>query len=168
MRVVSNASPLVNLARIGHLELLRDLFGNLLVPEAVWEEVVVAGAGQPGARLLEEATWVARHQVKNQSLVQALRQELDAGEAEAIALAVEVKADLLLMDERLGRETAQHLGRRVTDVIGVLVEAKRKGMLPEVKSPLDALRDKDGFRVSERLYARVLRDTGEVQEAGGV
>ena len=95
------------------------------------------------------------------SFVSALRPLL-------IALAVEVKADLLLMDERLGRETAQHLGRRVTGVIGVLVEAKRKGMLPEVKSPLDALRDKAGFRVSERLYARVLRDTGEVQEAGGV
>lgn len=163
MILVSNASPLVNLARIGHLELLHDLFGKLLVPEAVWEEVVVAGAGQPGARLLEEASWVTRRQVQNRSLVQALRQELDAGEAEAIALAVEVKADLLLMDERLGRETAQHLGLRVTGVIGMLVEAKRKGVLPEVKSLLDALRDKAGFRVSERLYARVLGDTGELR-----
>jgi len=163
MILVSNASPLVNLAGIGHLELFRDLFGKLLVPEAVWEEVVVAGAGQPGARLLEEASWVTRHQVKNQSLVQALRQELDAGEAEAIALAVEAKTDLLLMGERLGRETAQHLGRRVTGVIGVLVEAKRKGVLPEVKSLLDTLRDKAGFRVSERLYTRVLGDTGELR-----
>jgi len=155
------------MARIGRLELLRELFGNVLVPEAVWEEVVVTGAGQPGARLLEEAAWVARHQVTNHTVVQALRQGLDAGEAEAIALAVEVKADLLLMDERLGRETAQHLGCRVTGVIGVLVEAKRKGILPKVKSPLDALRDEAGFRVSERPCARVLGDAGEAEQAGG-
>ena len=70
------------LAGIDHLGLLRDLFGDLLVPEAVWEEVVVTGAGHPGARLLEGAIWVTRHQVTNQSLVQALRQELDASEAE--------------------------------------------------------------------------------------
>jgi hypothetical protein len=70
------------LAGIDHLGLLRDLFGDLLVPEAVWEEVVVTGAGHPGARLLEGAIWVTRHQVTNQSLVQALQQELDASEAE--------------------------------------------------------------------------------------
>jgi len=125
MIFVSNASPLVNLARIGRLELLRDLFGEMCVPDAVWEEVVVAGEGQPGAQLLAQARWVVRRQVQNRSLVQALRQELDAGEAEAIVLALELKADLLLMDERLGRETAQHLGLKPTGVIGVLIEAKR-------------------------------------------
>jgi predicted nucleic acid-binding protein len=104
MIFVSNASPLVNLARIGRLELLQDLFGEVCLPDAVWEEVVVAGEGQPGARLLAQARWVARRQVQNQSLVQALRQELDAGEAEAVVLALELKADLLLMDERLGRD----------------------------------------------------------------
>lgn len=161
MIFVSNASPLVNLARIGRLELLRDLFGEMCVPDAVWEEVVVAGEGQPGAQLLAQARWVVRRQVQNRSLVQALRQELDAGEAEAIVLALELKADLLLMDERLGRETAQHLGLKPTGVIGVLIEAKRRGVLPEVRPLLDALRDQAGFRVSERLYERVLVDTGE-------
>ena len=163
MILVSNASPLVNLARIGRLEILRDLFGEVCVPDAVWAEVVVAGEGQPGAQELAEASWVKRCQVRNQPLVQALRQELDAGEAEANALALELKADLLLMDERLGRETAQHLGVKPTGVIGVLIVAKRRGVLPKVRPLLDALRNEAGFRISERLYARVLEDTGEAR-----
>jgi len=93
--------------------------------------------------------------------VQALQQELDAGEAEAIVLALETRAELLLMDEHLGRETARHLGLRHTGLIGVLIEAKRKGLISKVKPHLDALRDVAGFRVSDALYRRVLQDEGE-------
>jgi predicted nucleic acid-binding protein len=163
MIVVSNASPLVNLARIGRLELLPTLFERIDVPEAVWGEVVEAGEGQPGAKLLAEAAWVIRHTVENRSLVQALRQELDAGEAEAIALALELHADLVLMDERLGRETAQHLGLRPVGVIGMLIEAKSRAQIAAVRPLLDALRDQAGFRVSEQVYARVVEDAGEGQ-----
>jgi predicted nucleic acid-binding protein len=67
MIFVSNASPLVNLARIGRLDLLQDLFGEVSLPDAVWAEVVVAGEGQPGARLLAQARWVARRQVQRGS-----------------------------------------------------------------------------------------------------
>ena len=101
MSVVSNASPLINLARIGKLDLLHDLYGELTIPEAVWREVVVEGAGQPGADEVKGATWIKRHAVANRQLVHALQQELDAGEAEAIVLASEMEAELLLMDERL-------------------------------------------------------------------
>ncbi|HUU41202.1 MAG TPA: DUF3368 domain-containing protein, partial [Desulfatiglandales bacterium] len=99
--------------------------------------------------------------VTNRQLTQALKQELDAGEAEAIALALEIGADLLLMDENLGREVARHLGLRYTGLIGVLIEAKRKGFITAVKPCLDQLRDIAGFRLSEVLYARVLRDQEE-------
>ena len=83
--------------------------------------------------------------------MRALRQDLDAGEAEAIALAVEVEADLLLMDERLGRETARHLGMRYVGLIGVLITAKRNGLIDDVKSRLAALRAVAGIalRVSD-------------------
>ena len=81
MRIVSNASPLINLARIGKLDLLRELYGEILLPEAVWHEVVVDGAGQPGANEVEAAAWIGRRSAKNKQLVQALPQELDAGEA---------------------------------------------------------------------------------------
>ncbi len=85
MSVVSNASPLINLARIDQLDLLPRLYGELLIPEAVWEEVVVEGAGQPGADEIKAATWIKVQAVANRSLVQALRQELDPGEAEALS-----------------------------------------------------------------------------------
>ena len=161
MSVVSNASPLINLARIGKLDLLHDLYGELTIPEAVWREVVVEGAGQPGADEVKGATWIKRHAVANRQLVHALQQELDAGEAEAIVLASEMPAELLLMDERLGRETARHLGLRYTGLIGVLVEARRKGLISAVKPHLDALRDAAGFRVSDVLCTRVRQDEGE-------
>jgi len=89
------------------------------------------------------------------------RQELDAGEAESIALALEIGADLLLMDEHLGREVARHLGVRYTGLIGVLIEGKRKGLITSIKPYLDQLRDIAGFRLSEVLYAKVLRDEKE-------
>jgi uncharacterized protein len=132
MTIVSNASPLIALIRIGQLDLLRQLYSEILIPEAVWHEVVVEGADQPG------------------------------GEAEAIALAVEMDAPLLLMDERLGRDTARHFGMRYTGVVGVLIEAKRKGIVQAIQPHLDALRDLAGFRVSEALYRRVLQDEGEI------
>jgi len=161
MRVVSNSSALINLARIGKLTLLRELFGVLIVPDAVWQEVVVEGAGQPGADEIGSADWIQRQAVMNMQLVQALEQDLDAGEAEAIALSVEIGAKLLLMDESLGRETAQHLGLRYIRLIGALVMAKRRGLISAVKPHLDMLRDIAGFRVDAALYAHILKDQGE-------
>jgi len=162
MSVVSNASPLINLARIGKLGLLRQLYGELVIPEAVRHEVIVEGVGQPGAREVEVAAWFETRAVTNRHLVRALQQELDAGEAEAIALALEMGAELLLMDERVGRESARHLGVRYTGLIGVLVEAKHKGLISAVKPHLDTLRDAAGFRVSNALYMRVLQDEGKM------
>jgi predicted nucleic acid-binding protein len=161
MSIVSNASPLINLARIGKLDLFHKLYSELIVPEAVWQEVVVEGAGYPGADEVKTAPWIKVRAVNNKPLVQVLRQDLDAGEAEAIALALEVGAELLLMDEHLGRETARHLGLRYMGLIGVLIEAKHKGLIHAVKPYLDALRDIAGFRVSDALYRRVLQDEGE-------
>lgn len=162
MKIVSNSSPLINLARIGKLGLLRELYGELIIPEAVWHEVVVEGSGQPGADEVKGADWIKAQVVTNRDLKRALHQELDAGEAEAIVLALEIGAELLLMDEHLGREVACHLGLRYTGLIGIFIEAKRKGHIRAVKPYLDSLRDMAGFRVSNELYLRVLQDEGEV------
>lgn len=161
MIVASNASPLINLARIGQLDLLQQLYREVQIPDAVRSEVVEEGAGQPGSEEVATAGWIRTHTVRNRALVQALRQELDAGEAEAIALAVELGADWLLMDERLGRDVSRHLGVAVTGLIGVLIEAKRLGVIPAVRPGLDALRDRAGFRIRQALYDRVLRDVSE-------
>lgn len=161
MIVVSDASPLVILGRIGKLDLLHDLYGDIVVPEAVWHEVVVEGKGRPGEETIVSADWVKVQEVENTELVRSLNQQLDAGESEAIALAVENQADLLLMDEKLGREVAQHFELRFIGVIGMLVESKNKGDIQEIKPILDDLRYKAGFRVSDDLYNRILEDAGE-------
>jgi len=162
MKVVSNASPLINLARIGELRLLPALYGQVFVPEAVWQEVVIDGTGQAGANEIRDASWITRHSVGNRLLVRALCQALDPGEAEAIALALELDHALLLMDERLGRESALHMGVHCVGLVGVLVEARHKTLVPALKPYLDALRDVAGFPLSDELYARVLRDAHEL------
>jgi predicted nucleic acid-binding protein len=161
MTVVSNASPLINLARIGQLDLLAKVYGGVLIPEAVRREVVEEGAGQPGAHEVDVAEWIQTQTVTDQRLVRALGQDLDSGEAEAIVLALETDADLLLMDERLGRDAARHLGVTVTGLIGLLVEAKHRGLTSAIKPSLDALRDQAGFRIRQGLYDQVLQDAGE-------
>ncbi len=161
MTFVSDASPLISLARIGQLDLLHQLFGELIIPEAVWHEVVVKGAGQAGADEVKGTSWIKTQAIANKPLAQALQQELDAGEAEAIVLALETRARLLLMDERLGRETAQHMELRCIGLVGVLIAAKQRGLIEGIKPLLDAARNIAGFRIEERLYSKILKDEGE-------
>lgn len=161
MIVVSNTTPLINLAWLGRFDLLHDLYQRVLIPDAVWEETVGKGKGRPGASEVVEATWIERLKVANSDLVLALRQDLDDGEAEAIALAVEQRAGLLIMDERLGRQTAEQFGIRYIGTIGMLISAKQKGSIAHVKPYLDALRRDAGFYVSDPLYRRILLDIDE-------
>ena len=161
MTVVSNTSPIINLAFVGLLDLLPQLYGEITIPQPVWDEIVVHGRGQAGAAELQQAAWVRVSKANNRELMHALRQELDAGEVDAIVLALESRAEILLIDERLGRETAQHLGLHPVGLIGVLVEAKSKLLISAVKPHLDLLRSQAGFRIRESLYRRVLDFTNE-------
>jgi predicted nucleic acid-binding protein len=158
--VVSDASPLIALAAIGRLGLLRELFGSLSIPAAVHEEVV-RGTGRAGAEEVSASDWVVVRKLGNDFLVRALAGELDRGEAEAIALAVELEAELLLMDERRGRTVAARFGLKVVGVLGLLIEAKRKGLLDRVEPILSDLLHKAGFRLSPELCRRVLEEAGE-------
>ncbi len=106
MIVVSDSSPLIALADVGQLRLLRDLFSTVLIPEAVYQEIVVQGAGSTGAEAVQSAAWIEQRGVANTGLADVLKLELDEGEAEAIALALESGADLVLLDERRGRQRA--------------------------------------------------------------
>ncbi|MFO7742033.1 MAG: DUF3368 domain-containing protein [Anaerolineae bacterium] len=164
MIVVSNTSPLTNLAAIGHFDLLRQLYAQIHIAQGVWEELNAHGVHWPGSDLVATADWVKRHRVKNEPLVTALRRDLDRGEAESIALALELEADLVLMDEREGRHAAQQMGLRVVGVVGVLLEAKAKEVIDAVRPPLNGLRQKAGFYLSEDVYQRALALAGEAQE----
>jgi predicted nucleic acid-binding protein len=158
--VISNSSPLINFAALGKLILLRDLYGTIVIPEEVYHEVVVAGRGQPGAAEVEHADWITRAAVSTLSVVAALH-ELGRGEAEAIALAVETPNALLILDERRGRLAALNLGVNLIGTLGVLLVAKRKGLLAALAPELGRLQTQVGFRVRADLKAKVLQEAGE-------
>jgi predicted nucleic acid-binding protein len=159
--VVSNTSPLTNLAAIGQFDLLCQLYGELHIADGVWDELNAKGKRWPGADNVATASWIKRHTVQNQVLVDALSNDLDRGEAESIALAKELGADLILLDEKEGRHTADRLGLHVVGTVGVLLEAKAKGTLSSVRPHLDALRQTAGFYLSDSLYQSILVLAGE-------
>lgn len=161
MIVVSNTSPIINMAAIGHLELLRKLYNRLVVPHAVYHEITVKGFGQVGAQEIEKSKWIEVEKIPDKNLAEALKLELDEGEAEAIALAMRIKSDLLLIDERRGRKIADHLGLKYIGLLGVIIEAKHKNLIPNVRSLLEGLISKAGFWIDQELYNRVLQAAGE-------
>ena len=162
MNVVADASVLIALSAIDELPLLPALFpAGILVPDAAWKEVVEAGGDRPGARQLAQATWVQVRRTTRIDLVRLLQTNLDDGEAEAIALAQETKADLVLLDERDARRAAEELGIPVLGSIGVLLRSKQAGRISSLRTALDRLQTDGHFRVSSHLYARVLREAGE-------
>lgn len=161
MIVASNTSPLTNLAAIQQFELLSRLYETIHIPEAVWEELNSQNTQWPGSTGVAAADWVEIHNVRNQSLVQVLQRDLDQGESQCIALAVELGADMILMDEKEGRHAAQRLGLKVVGVIGVLLEAKSRGFIKHVRPHLDALRQTAGFYVKDSLYQSVLELASE-------
>lgn len=156
MIVVSNTSPLTNLAAIGQFEILHRLYASLRIPEGVWLELNAEGQAWPGRDQVAGADWIERHVVQNESLVLALRRDLDQGEAESIALALEQNADLLLLDEREGRHAAHRLGLQVVGVVGILLEAKARHLIGKIQPHLDALRQTAGFYLSDSLYKHAL------------
>jgi predicted nucleic acid-binding protein len=162
--VVSDTSPITNFAAIGQLDLLRQLYESIIIPVAVYNEMVSIGTLVPGAVEVQTLSWIQTQTVANtQSVmdVQSSQDDIDLGEAEAIALALELKADLLLMDERRGRALAANYGLNVIGLLGVLLQAKRNGSIPAVKLVMDRLIEEADFRVSSQLYATVLKTADE-------
>lgn len=164
MNVVSNTSPISNLAQIGQVNLLQHLqhlYETILIPTGVYEELLDERAGETVITAVQSAIWLKIQSVQNQELVNTLRNVVNLGEAEAIALAVEVNATRLLIDERLGRQVAVKRGLRVTGLFGVLLSAKQQGLIALVKPLMDDLIAQANFRVSSQLYGEVLRAANE-------
>ena len=163
MLVVSNTSPISNLALINRLDLLRDQFEQLWIPEAVRAELdlIPDPAAKAAIEQASQTGWLKSRPVENSQLASVLAKELDRGEAAAIALSIEMKADLLLIDEREGRIVARQAGLRVRGALGILLHAKAAGKIPSIKPEIEALRNRAGFFVAPRLEAEILRSAGE-------
>ena len=163
MPVVSNTSPILNLAIIGELSLLRDQFGEILIPGAVLEELRVEES-LPGSQVVRDAIkdgWIRIEAVKQYPLVRAMQRDLDKGEAEAIALAMQVNAGWVLMDERDGRKAARSMKLKVVGVLGILLKARREGRLRSLKKDMDRLREKASFYIRADLYSKIIQEWEE-------
>lgn len=163
MIVISDTSAITSLAAIQNLQLLPQLYNQVTIPEAVYRELAEIDPPVPGTLEAQTASWLQVRQVVNSTVVERLQLEvrLDPGESEAIALALELNADLLLIDERRGRAEADRLGVRITGLLGILVEAKQKNLIVAVKPLMDALIATSGFRVSSTLYDQILNIADE-------
>lgn len=159
--IVSNTSPITSLAAVGQLDLLKQLYQRIIIPETVYQELIGANPTVPGAKEVSTFPWIETKIVANQPLVQALRQKLDPGEAAAIALAIALNADRLIIDERKGRKIAIDMGVQVIGILGVLLEAKSNGLIDRVKPIVDDLIAIAGFRISQQLYAEILQAAKE-------
>ncbi len=162
--VISDSSPLIYLSKLERFDLLRSLYGSLVVPKAVWDEIVLGGTGLPEAENLRRAKdqgWVRIESAGPIPAAAATRLlTLDPGEVEAICLALQLRL-ILLIDEADGRAAAEALGVEVTGTVGVLARAKRHGILPTLRGELDRLRAETSFRISWDLYRAALESVGE-------
>ncbi len=161
MIVVCNTTPLIALARIRQVDLLKAVFGELHIAQAVYDEIVVPGHELGGAqRAVTEAAWIKIMPVQDRLAVEVLLDELDLGEAETIVLARELQADWVVMDERKGRRKLTQLGLNKIGTVGMLLKAKQLGLIPSLRAAMEHLRAQ-GFSVSQTVIDAVLQQAGE-------
>jgi hypothetical protein len=163
-QAVSNTSPLTNLAVIGRLGLVREQLAEISIPTAVWSEMLALphAAGRAALIKARDDGWLRIQQVANTALIESLRlSALDAGESEAIALAVELSSPLLLIDEKKGRAAARRLGLTLTGALGIVAAARVAGSIPSAAALIALLRSEAGFFVSAEAELHALRLAGE-------
>ncbi|NER48974.1 MAG: DUF3368 domain-containing protein [Symploca sp. SIO1A3] len=155
MIVVSDTTPISELTKVGYLNLLRDLFGQVVIPQQVYIELM--RGHHPAAIIVQRLDWLEIREVGNthQLKVLQLKSNLDLGEVAAIILAEELEANHLLIDERAARRVALTRQLPVIGTVGILVLAKQRGLIDNVKTILDAMIT-NGTRIGERLYKQAL------------
>lgn len=164
MPVISNTSPLLNLAIVDHLFLLPQQFGQIYIPSAVFTELKI-NEDLPGSRALQAGInedWLIPQVVENTAFVSLLRRDLHQGESEAIALAVERSADKILLDEKEARQVARALGLSTTGILGILLRGWHENSIPSIKAVIERLQQEANFRIAPALLAQILQESGEL------
>jgi len=143
--VIADSSCLIGLSKIGQLKILPQLFGKIIIPKAVYHEVVIRGSGRAGAEEVRNADWIENQKVKNELAVRAFRIHLGFGESEVIALANECQTDFIILDDWKARQTAEELKLPVIGTIAILQKAVENGFIENLPTILENLRNA-GFR----------------------
>lgn len=157
-KIVSNTTPIISLLKLNRLEILQKIYKQVYIPTAVYNEVE-AGKAKGYYKDLSEIDWVNIIEIQDKQAVKYFL-DLDAGEAEAIVLATELNADLIILDEKPGRFHAKHADLKVTGTIGILIKAKSEGLIEKLKPLLYELTDKEVW-ISKKLKTEILKKVGE-------
>ncbi|MGC1375746.1 MAG: DUF3368 domain-containing protein [Anaerolineales bacterium] len=161
MIVISDTTPLIGLASIGRLDLLFALFGEVYIPQAVYDETVTHGRTEGIAKqAVASAGWIRAIKVQDRLAVDVLLDEMDLGEVETIVLAMEIKAEWVLMDEKKGRRKLTQLNIPKIGTLGILLKAKQLGLISNLKSEIENLQ-KSGFGIAPRIVDEMLHQAGE-------
>ena len=158
LKVVSNTTPIISLLKLSCLDILKELYSEINIPSAVYNEIEM-GRKKEYYQDLRKIEWIKIKPIQNKQSVKYFL-DLDAGEAEAIVLATEIGADLIILDEKLGRFHAKHADLKVTGTIGVLIKAKNAGLIKNVKPLLVELTKKEVW-ISDSLISEICKLTGE-------
>lgn len=163
MIVISDTTPVISLMKASYLDLLQKLYGNVLIPNAVYRELTENPIYSEEAEIIRTCDFLRKTDVENTQSVHILRSVtgLDIGESEALVMYDEQNADLLLMDERKGRNVAKQLNVKYIGTVGILMVAFDKGFIlsSEVKLCMDMMLA-NGIRLDEKLYNLVLEHIG--------
>ena len=160
MIVISDSTILIGLVKIGKLDLLKEIFFKVYIPEEVFKEVVERGKGKPGSKVIKEAAWIELKPVKDKIQVAFLLGSLEKGKAEVLVLAKELNADLILLDEEKARKSAVIAGFEIMGLLGLFILAKNLGLIHEVRPLVDKLMIKK-FRISDKIIEKTLKKADE-------
>ncbi len=157
-KIVSNTTPIISLLKLSQLNILKELYSEILIPYAVFQEIE-DGKNKRYYQDISKIDWIKIVEIQDRQAIKYFL-DLDAGESEAIVLATEIGADLIIIDEKLGRFHAKHADLKVTGTIGILIKAKMQGIVRDLKPLLYELTEKDVW-ISEKLIEEILKQVGE-------
>lgn len=159
-KIVTNSTPLIALNKISRLDLLEKIYGEIIIPYAVYEEVVLESNIKESTDFIIESGFINIMRIKNEEAKRLFVTSLHKGEVEVIILAKEIEADLCIIDDLLARKYAKYYDLSITGTIGVVLKAKELGIITQVRQIMNELMDA-GIYVHTNLYNKVLEIAGE-------
>lgn len=158
-KVVVNSIPIIALSKVSRLDLLQQMYGEIIIPKAVYQEVIEKNDVVEKA-IADNASWIHIFNISEQADKKMYKARLHEGEVEVMILAQEIHADLVIIDDLAARKTAEYLELTLTGTIGILIKAKRLGLISEVMPIIDEMKSNNIY-FSEILIDRIRKITGE-------
>lgn len=159
-KVVVNTTPFIALCHVNRLEILKELYGQVIIPDAVYREISVKSDSVCKKMVDEALDWIHIESIRDQLAKAMYKTQLHGGEVEVMILSKELAADVVIIDDANAKKHAKYLGLPVTGTLGVLIKAKQNGFIKELKPILLQLKEK-GIYISQNLVELCLKQAGE-------